>query len=68
VSDHLDTALYFEELAECETRPAERQRLLATAGEFRWLAIDDGRQFVRAIPKRPPAPSVRRRAVTRKRA
>jgi hypothetical protein len=38
-------------------RPAERERLFATAGEFRWLAIADGGHFVREIPKRPPAPS-----------
>ena len=42
--------------------------LFATAGGFRWLTIADGRQFVREIPKRPPAPSVRHRAFARKRA
>jgi hypothetical protein len=33
-------------------RPAERERLFATAGEFRWLAIADGGHFVREVPKR----------------
>jgi hypothetical protein len=62
MSDHLDAALYFERLAERATRPADREGLLATAREFRWLAIADGRRFVREMPKRPAAPSIRRDA------
>jgi hypothetical protein len=52
----------FETLAKAETGPAPREVFLATARSFRWLAIADGRRFVREMPERPPAPSVRRRA------
>jgi hypothetical protein len=39
MGDHLKAALYFEECAEQEPRPAERERLLRAARQFRWLAI-----------------------------
>ncbi len=68
MSGHLDAALYFEGLAERAARPTERDRLLAAAREFRWLAIADGRQFVRDMPKRPAAPSIRRDAAAHRRA
>jgi hypothetical protein len=67
MTDHLDAALHYEALAKAETQPAPREVFLATARSFRWLAIADGRRFVREVPKRPPAPSVRR-TVKRKRA
>jgi hypothetical protein len=67
VSDHLDAALHFEGLAEHEHRSEERDRLLATARAFRWLAIAEGRRYVREMRKRPRASSVKRNA-DRKRA
>jgi hypothetical protein len=63
----VDAARHFEALAKKEARPAAREVLLETVRSFRWLAIADGRRFVREMPKRPAAASVRR-AVKRKRA
>jgi hypothetical protein len=60
--DHVDAARHFEALADKEAQPAACRIFLATARSFLWLAIADGRRFVREMPKRPAAPSVRRRA------
>jgi hypothetical protein len=62
MSDHLDAVFVFEALAEKEVQPAAREVFLATARSFRWLAIADGRKFVRETPKRPAASSIRRAA------
>jgi hypothetical protein len=68
MGDALAAALYFEDCAKAEQRPQDRERVLAIAREFRWLAIADGRRYIRGVPKRPRAPSVKRVAPTRKRA
>jgi len=44
MGDYLKAALYFEECAEQELRPAERARLLRAARQFRWLAIAEARR------------------------
>ena len=64
--DHVDAARHFEALADKEAQPAARHVFLATARSFLWLAIADGRRLVREMPKRPPAPSVRRNAERRR--
>jgi hypothetical protein len=68
MADHLAAALYFEECAGREHRSEERARLLTLAREFRWLAMAEAKRFIREIPKRPRAPSVKKLAPTRKRA
>ena len=66
MTGHLDAALHYEALAKGETRAEARELFLATARSFRWLAIADGCRLVREMPKRPPAPSVRRSAERRR--
>ena len=56
---HLEAALHFERLAEHEHRLEDRERLLTMVRAFRWLAIAEGRRYVRELPKRPAAASIR---------
>jgi hypothetical protein len=65
--NHVVAALYFEDLAKQEHRPEERERLLVLARSFRWLAIAEAKRYTEDMRKRPPAPSVKRLAPTRKR-
>ena len=66
--DHLATAVYFANRAKRARSLDERARLGAIAKRYRVLAIIEGRRFILQTPKRPPAPSVRRRNMMRKRA
>jgi hypothetical protein len=59
VSHNLSAAVYFERLAALERRPEKRARLLTVAREFRFLGIAEAKRFVREIPKRPAAASVK---------
>jgi hypothetical protein len=68
MTNHLVAALHFESLAKQEHQAEERERLLIVAREFHWLAIAEKKRLVREIPKQPPAPSVKRREASRKRA
>ena len=54
MGDHLKAALYFEDCAEQEPRPIERERLLR-ARQFRWLAIAEAGRSA----EQPPAVTVR---------
>jgi hypothetical protein len=68
MGDALAAALYFEDCAKAEPRPEDRARLLGIAREFRWLAMAEGRRYIRGLPKRPQAPSIRRNTAALRRA
>jgi hypothetical protein len=62
--DYLDTALYFEDRARRTWNPADRAQFIVAARKYRMMAIAG--RFIAEMPKRPPAPSVRRAAKRRR--
>jgi hypothetical protein len=67
--DHLTrAALRCEDHASKASSPEQRDLFLLLAQEFRKLASEDAKRRTRDFPKRPPAASVKRRAVRQKRA
>jgi hypothetical protein len=66
--DYLAAALHFFARGRRFLNDSERARFYAVARRYQTLAIAEGKRFVRDMPKRPPAPSVRRRVAARKRA
>lgn len=66
-SDYLAAALHFFARGRRFLNDSERARFYAVARRYQTLAIAEGKRFVRDMPKRPAAASVRR-VVKRKRA
>jgi hypothetical protein len=58
---HLKTAEYFEDRAKRSSHQEERDRFLELAQNHREIAA--GSRLETELPKRPPAPSVRRPAM-----
>jgi hypothetical protein len=65
--DYLAAALHFAGRARRFLNDAERARFYEVARQYQTLAIAEGKRFVRDMPKRPAAPSVRRYAAARRR-
>jgi hypothetical protein len=63
---HLKTAEYFEDRARRSSYQGDRDRFLELAQNHREIAA--GTRLETELPKRPPAPSVKRREATRKQA
>jgi hypothetical protein len=63
MADYLDAALYFEDRAGRTWNPADRARFIVAARKYRMMAI--AARFLAEMPKRPPAPSERRRRQAR---
>jgi hypothetical protein len=69
VSDQIVRSIRYCEYRAADAEHAEeRDEFLILAQEFRKRAAQEANQLAFAMPKRPPAPSVGRRAAVRKRA
>ena len=64
--DYLAATLHFAVRAGRFLNDSERARFFAVARRYQTLAIAEGRRFVGDMPKRPAAPSVRRRMVAQR--
>jgi hypothetical protein len=63
--DYLAATLHFAVRAG-RLNDSERARFFAVARRYQTLAIAEGKRFVGDMPKRPAAPSVRRRMVVQR--
>jgi hypothetical protein len=65
--DYLAAALHFFARGRRFLNDSERARFYAVARRYQTLAIAEGKRFVRDMPKRPAAASVKRPAADRRR-
>jgi hypothetical protein len=67
-ADYLAAALHFAIRGRRFLNDGERARFYAISRRYQTLAMAEGKRFVRDMPKRPAAPSIRRHAGARRRA